>query len=151
MAARDYTPRPKVGMPPKKPYKGIKRTAIKVKRKKEGMLSFMVENWNNRLPGQWYEVREYKDAQDWFDHTSKYRVCCVTYLPLQEFNVGSCMHVLTKHNTRFKTEHFNLVLGQYSVHQAQEFASHDKLEKLGPGGKWFWEYQQLLRERYNTK
>lgn len=156
---RDFTPRPKKGLPPKKPKSNLKRTPIKKKSAKalkaikegEGMLDFFVGIWMQRKPGKLFEPRQYTSAEEWREHTSQYRVCCVTYQPITNMVPGNFMHVLTKNHSKFKKDPKNICLGTYETHQIQEFQPKSKLIEHGPGGFWFWEYKQKLKEEYENR
>jgi hypothetical protein len=39
-------------------------------------------------------------------------------------------------------------MGSFETHQIQEFSAKSKLIELGPGGFWFLEYKQILKEEY---
>lgn len=154
---RDYTPRPKQGLPQKKPKTPLKRTRIKPRSDKaikeikdgEGMLDFFIEVWNSRKSGQLFVARDYASAEEWRAHTSQYRVDCVTYEPIVNMVPANFMHVLTKRRySRWKKVQKNICMGSFETHQIQEFSAKSKLIELGPGGFWFLEYKQILKEEY---
>lgn len=157
--SRDYTPRPKQGMPPKKQPKQLKRTPIKQRSSKklkeieegEGMLDFFIEVWNSRKSGKLFVAREYATVEEWREHTSQYRVDCITYLPIVNMVPANFMHVLTKNKTKFKKEPRNICMGYAFTHHIQEFGTQKQLIGHGPGGFWFIEYKQVLKEEYEQE
>ena len=159
MGARNYDPRPKPERSPKKQPKPLKRTTIKQRSEKklkeiennEGMLAFFVLEWTKRKSGSGFIEREYATVEEWREHTSQYRVCCVTYESLPLFMPGQMMHVLTKNYSRWKKESKNICCGKYEIHQIQEFGTRNQLIEAGPGGFWFAEYKEELKEEYHTK
>jgi len=152
---RNYTPRPKTGLPQKKPKTQLKRTRIKPRSDKaikeikdgEGMLDFFIEVWNSRKSGQLFVARDYATAEEWREHTSQYRVDCVTYMPILHMEPANFMHVLTKRRySRWKKVYKNICMGSFETHQIQEFQAKSKLVEHGPGGFWFNEYKEKLKE-----
>lgn len=146
-----FRPKPKGGLKPKKEKAPLKRVAIKKKQSRDGMLKFFIEIWMGRLPGDQFEKREYTSVEDWRQHTSQYRVCCVTYETLHYPVAGSFMHVLTKGHTKWKKNPDNICLGLYRTHQIQEFEGEQKLIEHGEGGKWFIEYKNKLKSEYEKQ
>lgn len=157
LQGRNYTPRPKTGMPQKKPYPGLKRTAIKrvsVKKQKEdkedgGLIKLFVDIWTERKPGSRLPpMPEITCLQDWMDYVSPYRVCFVTLEPIINMVPGNFLHVLTKNHSKWKKNPRNIVLGTFAIHQLQEFRVKNLLIEAGPGGFWFWELRDLLKQEY---
>ena len=153
---RNYTPRPKTGLPQKKPKTPLKRTRIKPRSDKaikeirdgEGMLDFFIEVWNSRKSGKLFVARDYATAEEWRAHTAQYRVDCVTYEPIVNMVPANFMHVLTRRHTKWKREPKNICLGHFLTHRIQEHGVSNQLIELGPGGFWFLEYKQILKEEY---
>jgi len=151
-----FNPRPKAKdlpgyVPKEKKQKPIRKVSEKKSIKNEvegGMLLFFIKVWNSRLPGDQFEKREYSSVEEWRDHTSKYRVDCVTYEPIKHMMPGCFMHVLTKNHTEWTKNPRNICMGSFDTHQVQEFEPKSKLVERGPGGFWFNEYKEELKAEY---
>jgi hypothetical protein len=147
---RDYTPRPKKGMPEKKPKTPLKRVGIKTKpvRDDRNLMKVFVDNWQKRLSGNKFEAKTYKDCLEWFDHTSKYKVCAITYQPIYHFTVWHFLHVLTRNHTKLRESHSNIVMGSMDVHKEFDHGTRARLLKMGPGANFLLEYKDFIKQQY---
>ena len=154
-----FNPRPKLKDSPDYVTKEKKRTPIKQRSAKkikemetdQGMLKFFIQIWNSRKPCTDFKPREYATVEDWREHTSQYRVDCVTYEPIRNMVPQNFAHVLSKQTYgKWRKETKNICLMSMESHALQEFSTKSKLIEQGEGGFFFYEYQELLKQEYNT-
>lgn len=152
---RDYTPRPKKGMPQKKPKAPLKRTRIKYKKvdPEHNLMSLFQKIWLNRLSGANFvsEKHEFTDMDEWLRWVQQYRVCCVTYKPIRAFNVWNYAHVLARQFKRFREQDFNILMMSERAHTLYDQGSREKFLALGPGAKFVLEYHDHLVSKYYKK
>ncbi len=139
-------PYPKKGV--RKPVKSILKT-VEQECEQQSLLSLFVGIWQSREPGSKFVAREYESAEEWFNHTSKYRVCAITYQSLYYFDVWNFMHVLTRNYTKLRESEKNIVLGTRAVHTEYDGGARSKLLLMGPGAKWLLEYREKLKSEYH--
>lgn len=100
---RDYTPRFKKGMPPKKAKTPLKRTPLKKKFNISGELLVMQNIWFRRT-----------------------RICFVTGKEIKEFNVQNFAHILSKGAFgRYRLLQENIALLLPEIHTQYDFGPRD--------------------------
>ena len=149
---RNYTPRPKTGLPQKKPKTPLKRTRIKPKKvePQHNLLILFQRMWLSRISGQnFVSVKhEFKDMEEWLHWVQQYRVCAVTYKPIRAFNVWNYAHVLARQFKRFREQDFNILMMSERAHTLYDTGSREKFLEHGPGAKFVLEYHDHLKAKY---
>jgi len=149
--ANKFNPQPKKGMPEKKKPRPLKRTAIKKKKVKPGkeLLPVFIDIWTTRQSGKKFVPREYNSMEEWLDHVWKYRVCAVTYEPIQSFLIHNYAHVLARQFTLLRESKINIGMLHFDVHASYDTETREKFLAKGPGAKWWLEYHDYLKSNYN--
>jgi len=149
---RNYTPRPKTGLPQKKPKTPLKCTRIKPKKVEPQHNLFILFNriWLSRMSGKNFVSvhHEFSNMDEWLHWVQQYRVCAVTYRPIREFNVWNYAHVLARQFKRYREQDFNILMMSERAHTLYDKGTREKFLEHGPGAKFVLEYHDHLKAKY---
>jgi hypothetical protein len=111
-------------------------------------MTVFVEIWTTRLPAQQFTPRTYDSLDEWFEHVWQYRVCAITYKPIDTFSVWNYAHVLTRNFTKLREKKENIGMLSADAHKCYDTSTRAKLLEMGPGAKYWLEYHDVLKSNY---